>query len=157
MDNRNRFYPPSAVGEGAIGTREGAVCDREGAVGVREGAGGSREGAIGVAKGFESELRSDANRYLVETLHRECEKCSGEANAQSELGKVKGAPPSEVIDGGGGIRTPVRKYIPAGIYDAYPPLKSRARREETAKPPGTSPEEISLLTSEVAVSGQPAE
>jgi len=24
--------------------------------------------------------------------------------------------------GGAGIRTPVRKYVPAGIYDAYPPL-----------------------------------
>jgi hypothetical protein len=35
--------------------------------------------------------------------------------------------------GGGGIRTRVRKYIPAGIYDAYPLLKSRLRREEAAK------------------------
>jgi hypothetical protein len=32
--------------------------------------------------------------------------------------------------GGAGICTRVRKYIPAGIYDAYPPLSSRARREE---------------------------
>jgi hypothetical protein len=42
--------------------------------------------------------------------------------------------------GGGGIRTRVRKHIPAGIYDAYPPLKCRTRREEAEKPPGTSPE-----------------
>lgn len=35
--------------------------------------------------------------------------------------------------GGGGIRTRVRKYIPAGIYDAYPLLKCRSRREEAAK------------------------
>ncbi len=45
---------------------------------------------------------------------------------------MKGAPPSEVINGGAGICTRVRKYIPAGIYDAYPPLKSRSRREEAA-------------------------
>ena len=37
------------------------------------------------------------------------------------------------IGGGGGIRTRVRKYIPAGIYDAYPLLKSRSRRREAAK------------------------
>src|SRR5687768_462164 len=35
--------------------------------------------------------------------------------------------------GGGGIRTRVRKYIPAGIYDAYPLLESRFRRREAAK------------------------
>lgn len=35
--------------------------------------------------------------------------------------------------GGGGIRTRVRKYIPAGIYDAYPLLNCRPRREEAAK------------------------
>jgi hypothetical protein len=34
--------------------------------------------------------------------------------------------------GGAGICTRVRKYIPAGIYDAYPLLKSRSRREEAA-------------------------
>jgi hypothetical protein len=42
--------------------------------------------------------------------------------------------------GGAGIRTPVRKYVPAGIYDAYPPLSCRARREEAEQPPGTNPE-----------------
>jgi hypothetical protein len=42
--------------------------------------------------------------------------------------------------GGAGIRTPVRKYILTGIYDAYPPLLSRARRGEAAKPPGANPE-----------------
>ncbi len=35
--------------------------------------------------------------------------------------------------GGGGIRTRVRKYIPAGIYDAYPLLLCRSRRGEAAK------------------------
>jgi hypothetical protein len=35
--------------------------------------------------------------------------------------------------GGGGIRTRVRKYILARIYDAYLLLKSRPRREEAAK------------------------
>jgi len=40
--------------------------------------------------------------------------------------------PSEGINGGAGICTRVRKYIPAGIYDAYPLLKSRSRREEAA-------------------------
>jgi primosomal replication protein N len=34
--------------------------------------------------------------------------------------------------GGGGIRTRVRKYIPAGIYDAYLLLKFRFRRKEAA-------------------------
>jgi hypothetical protein len=58
--------------------------------------------------------------------------------------------------GGAGICTRVRKYIPAGIYDAYPPLKCRARREEAAKPPGTNLENISPLTSETTVSSQPA-
>jgi hypothetical protein len=42
--------------------------------------------------------------------------------------------------GGAGSCTRVRKYIPAGIYDAYPPLKCRVRREETEKPPDTNPE-----------------
>jgi hypothetical protein len=37
------------------------------------------------------------------------------------------------VIGGGGIRTRVRKYIPAGIYDAYPLLMCRSRREEAAK------------------------
>ena len=41
--------------------------------------------------------------------------------------------------GGAGICTRVRKYIPAGIYDAYPPLSCRARREEAEQPPGTNP------------------
>ena len=56
-----------------------------------------------------------------------------EARARSEVGNVKRAPPSGVINGGGGIRTRVRKYIPAGIYDAYPLLNCRVRREEAAK------------------------
>ena len=44
-------------------------------------------------------------------------------------------------DGGGaGSCTRVRKYIPAGIYDAYPCLKCRARREDPEKPAGTNPE-----------------
>ena len=52
----------------------------------------------------------------------------------------RGPEGAESNGGGGGIRTRVRKYIPAGIYDAYPPLKCRARREEAEKPPGTNPE-----------------
>ena len=50
-------------------------------------------------------------------------------------------PPSLLKESGGGAGscTRVRKYLLAGIYDAYPPLKCRARREETEKPPGTSP------------------
>jgi hypothetical protein len=35
--------------------------------------------------------------------------------------------------GGAGICTRVRKYILAGLYDAYPLLKSRSRRREAAK------------------------
>ena len=52
----------------------------------------------------------------------------------------RGPEGAESSGGGGGIRTRVRKYIPAGIYDAYPPLKCRTRREEAEKPPGTRPE-----------------
>ena len=40
---------------------------------------------------------------------------------------------SRANSGGAGICTRVRKYIPAGIYDAYPLLKSRSRRREAAK------------------------
>jgi hypothetical protein len=58
--------------------------------------------------------------------------------------------------GGAGICTRVRKYIPAGLYDAYPPLWCRAWREETEKPSGTNPEKISPLPVETAVSSQPA-
>jgi hypothetical protein len=60
------------------------------------------------------------------------------------------------IGGGGGIRTRVRKHIPAGIYDAYPLLKSRSRREEAAKTAGNQPQKISPLTSRATVSSQPA-
>ena len=41
--------------------------------------------------------------------------------------------------GGGGIRTRVRKHIPAGIYDAYPRLKCRSPREDTEKPLRANP------------------
>jgi hypothetical protein len=40
---------------------------------------------------------------------------------------------SQANGGGAGICTRVRKYIPAGLYDAYPLLESRSRRQETAK------------------------
>ena len=41
------------------------------------------------------------------------------------------------VGGGAGIRTRVRKYILAGIYDAYPRLISRSRREDAAKTAGS--------------------
>jgi hypothetical protein len=47
---------------------------------------------------------------------------------------------AESSGGGAGSCTRVRKNIPAGIYDAYPPLMCRTRREEAEKPPGTNPE-----------------
>ena len=59
--------------------------------------------------------------------------------------------------GGAGICTRVRKYIPAGIYDAYPLLKCRSRREEAARTAGNQPRKISSLTSEAAANNQPAE
>jgi hypothetical protein len=60
-------------------------------------------------------------------------------------GESKGAPPSDVINGGAGICTRVRKYIPAGIYDAYPLLKSRSRRQEAANK-RRKPVPVSLVT-----------
>ena len=42
--------------------------------------------------------------------------------------------------GGAGIRTRVRKYILAGIYDAYPRLKSRSRREAAARTARSQPQ-----------------
>ena len=54
-------------------------------------------------------------------------------------GQAEGRSPSEEY-GGAGSCTRVRKYIPAGIYDAYPRLKCRARREDAEKPAGTNPE-----------------
>ena len=54
---------------------------------------------------------------------------------------LKGPPVIEGNGGGGGSRTRVRKHIPAGIYDAYPRLDCRARREDAEKPAGTNPEE----------------
>jgi hypothetical protein len=55
-------------------------------------------------------------------------------NGQREaLAQTKLAPKARAKSGGGGIRTRVRKYIPAGIYDAYLLLNCRSRREEAAK------------------------
>jgi hypothetical protein len=59
--------------------------------------------------------------------------------------------------GGAGIRTRVRKYFPAGIYDAYPRLKSRFRREDPAKTAGSQPQIISPLPFGATGSRQPAE
>jgi len=59
--------------------------------------------------------------------------------ARARVGEFEGRSPSNNDGGGAGSCTRVRKYIPAGIYDAYPPLKCRTRREETEKPPGASP------------------
>jgi hypothetical protein len=44
------------------------------------------------------------------------------------------------VGGGAGIRTRVRKYILAGIYDAYPRLKSRSRREAAARTARSQPQ-----------------
>jgi len=54
------------------------------------------------------------------------EVAEGDPERAARWGMLKGAPPSEVINGGAGICTRVRKYIPAGLYDAYPPLWCRA-------------------------------
>ena len=63
----------------------------------------------------------------------------------------------EEIGGGAGSCTRVRKYIPAGIYDAYPPLICRPRREEAARTAGGQPRNISLPPSRTTGVSQPAE
>ena len=63
------------------------------------------------------------------------------ARAQRGWAAKRGPIRAKLKNGGGaGSCTRVRKYIPAGIYDAYPRLKCRARREDVEKPPGTNPE-----------------
>ena len=57
---------------------------------------------------------------------------------RSECWQVVGVGPHDKLsNGGAGICTRVRKYIPAGIYDAYPPLKSRLRRQAAAGTAGS--------------------
>ena len=60
------------------------------------------------------------------------------------------------VGGGAGSCTRVRKYIPAGIYDAYPLLNCRARREETARTAGRQPRKISPFPSGTTGNSQPA-
>ena len=64
---------------------------------------------------------------------------------------------AESNGGGGGIRTRVRKHIPAGIYDAYPLLMCRTRREEAARTAECQPRKISPTPSGTASVSQPAE
>ena len=63
----------------------------------------------------------------------------------------------EESGGGAGSCTRVRKYIPAGIYDAYPLLMCRLRRREAARTAGSQPRKISPAVSGTATIGQPAE
>jgi hypothetical protein len=58
--------------------------------------------------------------------------------------------------GGAGSCTRVRKYIPAGIYNAYPLLICRPRREEAARTAGSQPRKISLTPSRTTSISQPA-
>ena len=74
--------------------------------------------------------------------------------------RVSGSPRGEaprVNGGGAGSCTRVRKYIPAGIYDAYPLLKCRSRREEAARTAGSQPQKIAPLPSGTTGNSQPAE
>ena len=83
---------------------------------------------------FERYLQSAAGAAFVRGHYRRANHHAGQAHLAAN--------PSPAVmseGGGGGIRTPVRTYIPAGIYDAYPPLMCRARRREAAKPPSASP------------------
>src|SRR5215211_2023817 len=62
--------------------------------------------------------------------------CAGAAVNNATMARQTTSTPvraEERCGGGGGIRTRVRKYILARIYDAYLLLKSRPRREEAAK------------------------
>jgi hypothetical protein len=52
----------------------------------------------------------------------------------------RGPEGAEWSGGGAGSCTRVRKHILAGIYDAYPRLLCRTRREDPEKPAGTNPE-----------------
>ena len=73
--------------------------------------------------------------------------------------RERGAEPPvfiEEIGGGAGSCTRVRKHIPAGIYDAYPLLKCRSRREEAARTAGNQPQKISLPSSGTTEVSQPA-
>ena len=78
--------------------------------------------------------------------------------ARSERGQRKRGPTrAKLIDGGAGSCTRVRKYIPAGLYDAYPLLMCRARREEAARTAGRQPRNVSLPPSGATDGSQPAE
>ena len=76
--------------------------------------------------------------------------------ARARVGEFEGRSPSINI-GGAGSCTRVRKYIPAGIYDAYPRLKCRPRREAAARTAGSQPRKISPAPSGTASVSQPAE
>src|ERR671936_596527 len=78
--------------------------------------------------------------------------------ARSERGQRKRGPTrAKLIDGGAGSCTRVRKYIPAGIYDAYPLLDCRSRRREAARTAESQPQNISPTSSRTTGVGQPAE
>jgi hypothetical protein len=88
---------------------------------------------------------------------RRSEVAEGDRGRAARMGSEAGARPSEVEDGGGaGSCTRVRKYIPAGIYDAYPLLKCRARREEAARTAGHQFQKISPPSSGTTEVSQPA-
>jgi len=75
--------------------------------------------------------------------------------ASDGVGESEGRSPSD-NGGGAGSCTRVRKYIPAGIYDAYPLLKCRSRREEAARTAGSQPRKISPFPSGTTGNSQPA-
>jgi hypothetical protein len=60
------------------------------------------------------------------------------------------------VGGGAGSCTRVRNHIPAGIYDAYPLLMCRSRREEAARTAGSQPRKISPTPSGTTGVSQPA-
>jgi hypothetical protein len=99
-----------------------------------------------------SPRRSESRAFPMRSIG--CER----PRARSEAGKLRGPRRAKFeIGGGAGSCTRVRKYIPAGIYDAYPRLKCRSRREGAARTAGSQPRKISPAPSGTASASQPAE
>src|SRR5262245_23390188 len=98
----------------------------QGARGQGPGAMGHGPWARGHGQNGKGKMGSPSTRPSVSPMNERTLHAS--RRARHERAKVT----RESNGGGAGICTRVRKYIPAGIYDAYPLLKSRSRREEAA-------------------------
>jgi hypothetical protein len=84
------------------------------------------------------------------------ERAGRSRRASDGVGEFEGRSPSKE-NGGAGSCTRVRKYIPAGIYDAYPLLIGRPRREEAARTAGRQSRNVSLTSFRATGVSQPAD